>query len=117
MGGSFWMAPRFLLCVFALAAAPFAWAGSPVERYLFDRAVHVALVSRADGSGGELCWRDTVTGRTGESAFRKEGGSLLVEVAPGRFLRAHRVADAALVLERTPWAPGGGGRSLGIALD
>ena len=112
------MVGRLLLCVFTLVAASNAGAATPpVERYLFDRGVHVALVSRADGTGGELCWRDTITGKTGQTPFFRSNGDLVVEVSPGHFHRAHRVADAALVLEGTPWVAGGAGRALGIALD
>jgi hypothetical protein len=106
-----------VLGVFALALAQISEADEvKVGRYLFDARVHVALLARADGTGGELCWRDTVTGRSGEALFVRKGQTLLVEKAPGTFCEGHLVPDVALVVDDPPWGAGGH-PSLGVALD
>ena len=105
------------LGVLTLSLASFSEAGEmKVGRYLFDARVHVALLARADGSGGELCWRDTVTGRSGEAPFVRRGQALLVEKTPGAFSEGHLVPDVALVVDDPPWVAGGR-TSLGVALD
>lgn len=103
--------------VMALFGASFAGAGQGVGRYLFDARVHVALLARADGTGGELCWVDTVSGRSGEAPFLRRGGRLLVERAPGAYSEAHLLPDVALVVRDPPWGGVPGGDALGLALD
>jgi len=105
------------LSVLTLSLASFSDAGeTKVGRYLFDARVHVALLARVDGTGGELCWRDTVTGRSGEAPFVRKGQTLLVEKAPGTVCEGHLVPDVALVVDDPPWGAGGHA-SLGVALD
>lgn len=114
-----WLAVLGVLALFGASfsdAAPGGRRG--VGRYLFDARVHVALLARADGTGGELCWVDTVSGRSGEAAFVRQGSRLLVERAPGAFSEAHLLPDVALVVRDPPWGNRAeGSDSLGLALD
>ncbi len=105
--------------VFWLAATAAAAAdGSPVARYLVDGRVHVTVVYRTDGTAGELAWRDTVTGRAGDTAFRV-GEDGLQLAGPQGFPGGHArlVPAVALVLERPPWDVASERPALGVCLD
>ncbi len=112
---------RNLTAKFLLAAALLG-SGSPVlaarvSRYLVDGRIHVTVVYRADGTGGEIAWLDTVTGREGGAPFRvEEDGHLELRLSSGRVAHARVLPDVAVVLESPPWGTRGE-TALGVNVD
>ena len=112
--------PRWfvLLGVLALFGADAAVADeAKVRCYLVDARVHVALVSSSSLDAGELLWRDTVTGETGEAPFIASGDRLFLAGVAGQTAMARVLPDLAILVDRPPWASGDSGPALGIALN
>ena len=110
---------RWAPAVAVLLLAQVARAGqpAPVSRYLVDGRVYVTVLYRHDGRAGDLAWRDTVAGVSGDAPFRVAAdGGLEVTLPSGRTARAHVFPHLALVVEVPPW---GGGRApaLGVSVD
>lgn len=107
-----------LVCFLTLAGAGFCAAGETgVRCFLVDSRVHVAIVSVDPGSGGEMCWHDTVTGQTGQALFTRDGSRLVVVDERGAVSEAHLVQGLALVLRNPPWSRQDSHLALGLALD
>ncbi len=110
---------RWMPVVAALLLAQAARAGEtvPVTRYLVDGRVHVTVLYRHDGRAGDLAWRDTVAGVSGDAPFRVTAdGELEVALPSGRTARAHVLPHLALVVEVPPWG-GGPAPALGVSVD
>jgi hypothetical protein len=106
-----------ILCLVSLAAGVARAESPPINRYLVDGRVHVAVIYRTDRTGGEISWTDTVTGRAGEAPFRLRNGVLWVETTPGVSTRAHHLPALAVIFEGPPWAVNQPRRALGVSLD
>lgn len=108
----------FALCVLPLFTATFCAAEEPAVRcFLVDSRVHVALVPRESGAGGEICWHDTVTGATGQAPFVQDGSRLVLTTPEGQTSEAHLLPHLAIVLRNPPWEKRESRLALGVALD
>ena len=109
-------AAKFLMVVALLGLGSPALAAR-VSRYLVDGRIHVTVVYRADGTGGEIAWFDTVTGREGGAPFRVQGdGHLELRLPSGRVAHARVLPDVAVVMDSPPWG-GRGETALGVNVD
>lgn len=107
-----------LLGVLALSGAGVAVADEALVRcFLVDARIHVAVVSSGAGPEGELVWRDTVTGESGEVPFTARGDCLLLQGAGAGPAVTRLLPDLAIVMEHPPWALDRRGPFLGIALN
>ena len=88
-----------------------------VSRYLVEGRFHVTVTMGSDGSGGGLCWKDTVTGQEGDAGFRSTPSRLLVETQTGTFIEAHLLPGIAIVFEMVPWHEPKSRLALGLSLD
>ncbi len=110
------MGAKLLVAAALLGLGSPAWAAR-VSRYLVDGRIHLTVVYRADGTGGQIAWFDTVTGREGGAPFRvQRDGHLELHLPSGRVARARLLPDVAVVMESPPWG-GRGETALGVNLD
>jgi len=105
------------VAVLLLAQGARAGQPAPVTRYLVDGRVHVTVLYRHDGRAGDLAWRDTVAGVSGDAPFRVAAdGELEVTLPSGRTARAHVLPHLALVVDVPPWGRGPT-PALGVSVD